>query len=274
MALIKKDGNQIYKIYSPEMDISRSSLLSVSNDIAALTSTARIIYRYDNKLEDYDISWIDYNELNDAVDIWYKVPENEISEYYKDNYVRKTLYWNETLRLTEVIRYHEAAVILKRLPKDVTYDINTNLLSNNGITTASFDSGDSYDLDLRDLKNFDILPDDIDVIISSLFKCKLRNVNLDDAITVPTGIYAMQDSGHIAISNDITIQPQETIPPIDYIESYRFKVPVGGLAIGAGQSLDISEYLEKKTQSERKATHYLGYDAKNRLITSEFRNGE
>lgn len=274
MALIKKTGNQIYKIYSPEMDISRSSLLSVSNDIAALTSQARLIYRYDNKLEDYDIVWVDYNDLNDAVEMWYKVPTADVGAYYLQPYIRKTLYWDNVLRLTEVIRYHESDTILKRMPIGVDFDATTNKLTNNGIMTASFNGGDSFDIELDVLYANSILPNNIDIIISSYLHCKFRNISLDKIITISAGTYTIADSGFIIVDTDVVIQPGETLFPIPYNEQYRFLVPTGGLAIPVGDTLDISSYLVKKTQSERKATHHLGYDSKNRMVTSEFRDGE
>jgi len=273
MALIKKEGNQIYKIYSPEMDISRSSLLSVSNDIAALTSKARIIYRYDNKLEDYDIVWIEYNDLNDSLDIWYEVPEDEITEYYLKRYIRKTMYWNDTLRIVNEIRYHESDLVLRRLPNGVTYEPLDNEITNSSAVSVTL-TGDTYiDLDLSDLTVFGILPDDIDIVISSYLKFKFRNISLDDDITIKAGTYNIGHSGTVVIPADFVIARSTTIAPRPYEENYAYIVPEDGVVIPSGASIDITISKVKKTQGERRATHYMGYDSKNRMITSQFKNG-
>ena len=272
MALIKKEGNQIYKIYSPEMDISRSSLLSVSNDIAALSSKARVIYRYDNKLEDYDIEWITYNEYGEAWDIWYRVPEDVQSVYYQQEFIRKTMYWDPVKRIVETIRYHETDVILQRLPQGVVYNVQDGTLTNTGSATVVLDGELSYDLD-PDVMLIQRLDTDIVVTISSYLKCKFKNSSLDDTITIPVGKIAIGDSGYITVTTPFDIVPGENTLPIDYIESHRFLVPFGGLGLIENEVFDVTPYIEKNTQSPRQATHTMAYDSKNRMITSRFRDG-
>lgn len=273
MALIRKEGNQIYKIYSPEMDISRSSLLSLSNDIAALTSKARMIYRYDNKLEDYDIVHIEYNDLNDSLDIWYEVPEDSIGEFYLQKYVRKSVYWNDTLRIVTEIRYHESDIILNRLPNGVTYNPLTDEVTNSSALSITLPENSHIDLNLSDMTDYKVIPDDIDVVVSSYLKCKLRNVSLDNDITIEAGTYNIGKSSFFVIDNDITIVRSTIIAPIPFNINFVWFVGQGGEVIPAGATLDISLEKTKKTQGERKAIQTMGYDSKNRMIISKFRDG-
>lgn len=267
MALITKEGNQIRKIYSPQMDVSRSSLLSISNEIALFRSISRMVYRYDNKLEDYDIVLINYDALDQAVDIFYEIPDGHISEFFLRKYVRKSLRYDTSRNITSVI-YHEQDYILNNLPQGVEY-INGELI-NTTDSVITLAQNVNYDLN-PDVVDMEPLPEHINVVITSYLNLRLENIGMVGTIVIPAGTYNMGESGYITIP-ETTIPQGGTTSIIPYTQHDRYIAPQYGVPLEPNTPfIPHPSDIKGSGMSSRKAIQTMGYDVKNRIISSTYR---